>query len=79
MTAEDGNTRADNNAAWRALNFSIDMAVFDEVPPGEYDLYLKIKDPEEQNANKRCIRFANRSDSWNSDLGANLIGITIVL
>ncbi len=79
LTAEDGNTRADNTAAWRDLNFSLEMAVFDEVPPGGYDIYLKINDPKEQSANKRCIRFANKGNSWNADLGANLIGTTTML
>ncbi|WP_198439923.1 DUF4832 domain-containing protein [Pareuzebyella sediminis] len=77
-TAEDGNTRADNEAAWRDLNFAIALAEFEEVSSGEYDIYLKINDPKEQSANKRCIRFANKGNSWNADLGANLIGRTKV-
>jgi len=79
LTAEDGNTRADNTAAWRDLNFFIDMTVFDNVPLGDYDIYLKINDLKEQSANKRCIRFANRGTSWNAELGANVIGMTTVL
>jgi hypothetical protein len=75
----DLDSRADNTAAWRDLNFSINMDAFGEVPPGDYDIYLKINDPKEQSANKRCIRFANRGNSWNADLGANLIGSTKVL
>ncbi len=78
LTAENGNTRADNKSAWRALNFSIKMSAFGNVPAGNYDIYLKINDPKEQSANKRCIRFANNGDSWNADLGANLIGSTTV-
>jgi hypothetical protein len=50
------------------------MRVFGKVPPGEYDIFLKINDPKEQSANRRCIRFANKGNSWNSALGANLIG-----
>jgi hypothetical protein len=79
LTAEDGNTRADNTVAWRDLSFIIDMTVFDNVPLGDYDIYLKINDPREQSVNKRCIRFANKGNSWDVDLGANLIGMTTVL
>jgi hypothetical protein len=78
LTDETGNGRPDNTAAWRDLNFSINMDVLGEVPPGDYDIYLKINDPKEQSANKRCIRFANKGNSWNADLGANLIGSTTV-
>ncbi|RYZ45060.1 MAG: DUF4832 domain-containing protein, partial [Sphingobacteriales bacterium] len=78
LTAENGNTRADNKRAWRALNFAIKMSAFGNVPAGHYDIYLKINDPKEQSVNKRCIRFANNGDSWNADLGANLIGSTTV-
>ncbi|MFZ1291918.1 MAG: hypothetical protein WAR79_17610, partial [Melioribacteraceae bacterium] len=72
-------SRATNIAAWRDLNFSINMDAFGAVPLGEYDIYLKINDPKEQSANKRCIRFANKGDSWNADIGANLIGSTTVV
>jgi hypothetical protein len=71
-------SRADNKAAWRDLNFSIDMGAFGEVPPGDYDIYLKINDPKETSANKRCIQFANY-DIWNTSLSANLIGSTTVV
>jgi hypothetical protein len=72
-------SRATNTAAWRELNFSVNMDAFGEVPPGDYDIYLKINDPKEQSINKRCIRFANKGNSWNADLGANLIGSTRVI
>ena len=71
----DLDSRADNTAAWRDLNFSINMNAFGEVPPGDYDIYLKINDPKETSTNKRCIQFANY-DIWNTSLGANLIGST---
>jgi hypothetical protein len=74
----DLDSRADNTAAWRDLNFSINMDVFGEVPPGEYDIYLKINDPKETSTNRRCIQFANH-DIWNTSLGANLIGSTKVV
>jgi hypothetical protein len=74
----DLNSRADNTAAWRDLNFSVNMGAFGKVPPGDYDIFLKINDPEETSVNKRCIRFANKGGSWNADLGANLIGSTKV-
>ncbi len=77
LTAENGDSRADNTAAWRDLNFSIDMGAFGEVPLGDYDIYLKINDPKETSTNKRCIQFANY-DIWNTSLGANLIGSTTV-
>ena len=70
--------RATNTAAWRDLSFSVDMSAFGEVPLGEYDIYLKINDPKETNANKRCIQFANH-DIWNASLSANLIGSTTVV
>ena len=77
LTDENGNGRPDNTAAWRDLNFSINMGTFGEVPQGDYDIYLKINDPKETSTNKRCIQFANH-DIWNTSLGANLIGSTTV-
>ncbi|MEJ2635876.1 MAG: DUF4832 domain-containing protein [Calditrichia bacterium] len=73
----DMDSRADNTAAWRDLNFSIDMSALGKVPPGDYEIYLKINDPKETSTNRRCIRFANH-DIWNTSLGANLIGSTTV-
>ena len=70
----DLDSRADNTAAWRNLNFSIEMDAFGAVPQGDYDMYMKINDPKEQSTNKRSIRFANKGDNWNAELGANLIG-----
>jgi hypothetical protein len=78
LNDENGNGRPDNTAAWRDLNFSVDMSSFGSVDTGDYDIYLKINDPKEQSTNKRCIRFANKGNSWNADLGANLIGSTKV-
>jgi hypothetical protein len=78
LADEGGNGRPDNAAAWRDLNFSIRMSEFGDMPAGDYDIYLKINDPKEQSPNRRCIRFANKGNSWDTDLGANLIGsITI--
>ncbi|CAH0117553.1 MULTISPECIES: DUF4832 domain-containing protein [unclassified Paenibacillus] len=73
----DLDSRADNTAAWRDLNFSIPMSAFGEVPLGDYDIYLKINDPKETSANKRSIQFANH-DIWDASLGANLMGSTKV-
>ncbi len=78
LTDEVGNGRPDNKTAWRDLNFSIKMSEFGKVPVGDYDIYLKINDPKEKSVNKRSIRFANKGNSWNPDLGANLIGSTTV-
>jgi hypothetical protein len=72
-------SRATNTDAWRDLNFSVKMSAFGSVPAGDYDIYLKINDPKELSANKRSIRFANKGNNWNADLGANLIGSTKVL
>ena len=74
----DLDNRAVNTAAWRDLNFSIQMSAFGNVPVGNYDIYLKINDPKEQSDSKRCIRFANKGNNWNVQLGANLIGTTTV-
>jgi hypothetical protein len=71
----DLDSRADNKAAWRNLNFSIAISAFVKILPGDYDIFLKINDPKETNNNRRCIQFANH-DIWNSSLGANLIGST---
>ena len=71
-------SRADNTAAWHDLNFSIGMRELGNITAGDYDIFLKINDPKETSANRRCIRFANRGNSWNADLGANLIGSTKV-
>ena len=73
----DLDSRPDNTAAWRDLNFSVKMSAFGSVPAGDYDIYLKINDPKETSANKRCIQFANYN-IWNTSLGANLIGSTKV-
>ena len=73
----DLDSRAGHTAAWRDLNFSIDMGTFGEVIPGDYDIYLKINDPKETSTNKRCIQFANHN-IWSTSLGANLIGSTTV-
>jgi len=70
-------SRATNTAAWRAVNFSVRMAEFGDVPAGDYDIYLKINDPKESSRNKRSIQFAN-PNVWNTSLGANLIGSTTV-
>jgi hypothetical protein len=78
LTDEGGKGRPDNTAAWRDLHFSVKLSAFGSVPAGDYDIYLKINDPKEQSDNKRCIRFANKGNSWNADLGANLIGSTTV-
>lgn len=73
----DLDSRATNTAAWRDLKFSVNMGAFGMVSPGDYDILLKINDPKETSANKRCIQFANH-DIWNASLGANLIGSTRV-
>ncbi len=78
LTDAGGNGRPDNRAAWHDVDFSLPLSAFGIVPPGEYEIYLKINDPKEESANKRCIRFANKGDSWNGDLGANRIGSTRV-
>lgn len=75
---EKGNGRPDNTAAWHDLKFAINMDTFGKVQAGDYDIYLKINDPKETSANKRSIRFANNGNSWNAQLGANLIGSTVV-
>jgi len=75
----DLDSRASNTAAYRDLNFSLNMDAFGEVPAGDYNIYLKINDPKETTPNKRSIRFANKGDNiWDADLGANLIGSTKV-
>ena len=76
----DLDSRASNIAAYHDLNFSINMSEFGDVPVGNYDIYMKINDSKEQSVNRRCIRFANKGNSWNVDLGANLIGsITVAV
>ncbi len=79
LNDENGNGRPDNTASWRDLNFSVDLSEFGSVAPGDYDIYLKINDPKEKSANRRCIRLANKGNSWNPTLGANLIGSTKVV
>jgi hypothetical protein len=74
----DLDSRADNTAAWRNLNFTIDIEAFGNVPPGNYDILLKINDPKETSVNRRCIQFANH-DIWNMSLAANRIGSTKVI
>lgn len=78
LTDGEGNGRPDNTAAWRDLNFTINLTDLGKVVAGDYDLYLKINDPKETSANKRCIQFANHG-TWNASLGANLIGSTTVV
>lgn len=74
----DPDSRAENSAAWRDLNFTVNLSEFSDLAPGDYDIYLKINDPKETTTNKRCIQFANY-DIWNSSLSANLIGSTSVI
>ena len=75
----DPDSRAENTAAWRDISFDIPLEQFGEVSPGSYQVYLKICDPKETSANKRCIRFANKgADIWDAELGANLIARTAV-
>ncbi len=73
----DVDSRADNTAAWRDLSFSIEMGTLGKIPVGDYDIYLKINNPKETIADKRCIQFANH-DIWNASLSANFIGSTKV-
>ena len=75
----DLDSRTSNLDAWRDLSFSIPIRAFGELPAGDYDIFLKINDPGEQSANKRCIRFANNGDIWNEALGANRIGATKIV
>lgn len=74
----DLDSRAENTLAWRDLNFSVNLADFGEVAPGDYNIYLKINDPKETTDDKRCIQFANYN-IWNTVLSANLIGSTTVV
>ena len=74
----DLDSRANNTSAWRDFNFYIPLHTFGHLPAGEYDIYLKINDPKEKSFNKRCIRFVNKGNYWNADLGANLIGSVTV-
>jgi len=75
--ADDCDGRATNQAAWHNAAFEAKIADFGDLPAGGYDLFLKINDPNEKSANKRCIQFAN-FDIWSAELGANLLGeITI--
>lgn len=75
----DLDSRANNTAAWRNVNFSINMGALGKIPPGNYDIFLKINDPKETSVNRRCIRFANKGNGWNAELGGNLIGKTKVV
>ena len=59
------------------IEFVINMADFGILPPGEYNIYLKINDPKETSPNKRSIQFAN-FDIWHSDFGASRIGVVEV-
>ena len=75
----DLDSRAENTSAWRDLSFDIPLEEFGNVPSGNCRVYLKICDPKEKSANKRCIRFANKgADIWDEELGANLIAETLV-
>ena len=75
----DMDSRAANTAAWQDISFAVNVGQFgDDVSAGEYNIYLKIQDPKELSLNKRCIQFANNGNGWDAELGANLIGSTIV-
>ena len=78
LTDNNGNSREDNTSAWRDMRVSVDLSDLGTIPAGEYDIYLKINDPLEQSTNKRCIRFANKGNMWNAELGANLLGSTTI-
>jgi Domain of unknown function (DUF4832)/Domain of unknown function (DUF4874) len=73
------NNRSDNTASYRDLNFSVNLGEFQKaVPPGNYNIYMKISDPKAKQENLRNVRFANNNSSdgpiWNAMLGANRIG-----
>ena len=75
----DTDSRAENTSAWRDLSFDLSLSAFGEVPSGQYQVYLKICDPKEKSANRRCVRFANSgTDIWDAQLGANLIARTFI-
>jgi len=75
----DLDNRPSNTDAYRDFGFVINMSAFGGVPSGDYDILLKINDPKEQSANKRCIQFANNGAGiWDAALGANLIGSVLV-
>jgi len=78
LAAEDGNNRPDNTAAWCDISFSIPVVEFGPLPSGNYNVFLKINDPKESSANKRCIQFANKN-IWNPNIGANMIGIICII
>lgn len=71
--AVDGDNRPDNTDSWHAFGTEVAMAAFGEVPAGDYDVHLRIRDPKETSGHRRGIRFANRG-TWVAELGANLIG-----
>ncbi len=77
------NNRPDNTDSFRDLSFSVSLGEFHKaVPSGDYNIYLKISDPNAKQENLRNVRFANNDSSegpmWNAVLGANKIGSTVV-
>jgi hypothetical protein len=77
------NNRPDNLMSFRDINFSVNLGEFHKaVPPGDYKVYLKISDPKAKQGHLRNVRFANNDSAdgamWNTELGANRIGSTIV-
>ena len=82
LAAADYDGRASNTGSYRDLNFTVNMSAFGNVPAGDYNIYLKIQDPKETIAARRCIRFANIAPNgvaiWDTNLGANLIGSVTV-
>lgn len=78
------NNRPDNTDAYVELNFSTNLGEFHKaVPPGDYNIYMKISDPKAKQENLRNVRFANndgvKGPMWNMTLGANHIGSTKII
>ena len=73
-------SRATNTDAHHDLSFSVNIEDFDAAPPiGEYDIFLKLNDPKEQDLTKRSIQFANNGGIWDATLAANKIGSTEII
>ena len=62
----------------KSFNFELDLP--SDIVVGKYQIYMKISSVyEKEVSNKRTIEFANSSEFWNENLGANLLGTVQVV
>ncbi|MCL2006969.1 MAG: DUF4832 domain-containing protein [Treponema sp.] len=71
-------TSGSTAAGGELVEFNFNIGLPSNIPPGEWNVYLKISDVLETTGFNRRIRFANNGDIWNPALAANYLGTIVV-